>query len=88
LSRTEQLPSKQSVTGSNPVQRATLIFPGSLRRVFFISASRQAHIKQTQNLSGGGIVSVTFSGGLSLPGIGVFTGCWWPFFIYRRKKYV
>ncbi|EFX4321482.1 hypothetical protein EY023_21815, partial [Shigella flexneri] len=27
--------SKQSVTGSNPVQRATLIFPGSLLRAFF-----------------------------------------------------
>ncbi|EOM0889190.1 Shiga toxin subunit A, partial [Escherichia coli] len=32
------MPSKQSVTGSNPVQRATLIFPGSLLRAFFISA--------------------------------------------------
>ncbi|WP_212541658.1 hypothetical protein, partial [Escherichia coli] len=32
LSRTEQLPSKQSVTGSNPVQRAIFILPDSFRQ--------------------------------------------------------
>ncbi|EAA2605983.1 hypothetical protein DNX01_23760, partial [Shigella flexneri] len=32
--------SKQSVTGSNPVQRATLIFPGSLLRAFFLNVSQ------------------------------------------------
>ncbi|EFI3603505.1 hypothetical protein GY502_005328, partial [Escherichia coli] len=34
---------KQSVTGSNPVQRTTLIFPRSLLRTFFVSAPRPAH---------------------------------------------
>ncbi|WP_236494554.1 hypothetical protein, partial [Escherichia coli] len=51
---------------------------GSLRRAFFISAPRPAHITSdntTQKASAGAFDGVLF-----------FTGRWWPFFIYRRKS--
>ncbi|HFO9260462.1 TPA: hypothetical protein ACHK44_005420, partial [Escherichia coli] len=56
-----------------------LFLYGSLRRAFFISAPRPAYIASdntTQKASAG-----VFDGVF-------FTGRWWPFFIYRRKKYV
>ncbi|WP_249819306.1 hypothetical protein [Escherichia coli] len=56
------------------------VFYGPLSRAFFISAPRSAHITSdntTQKASAGAFDGVLF-----------FTGRWWPFFIYRRKKYV
>ncbi|EPR0101498.1 hypothetical protein ACUY34_004692, partial [Escherichia coli] len=53
---------------------------GSLLRAFFISSPCSAYVKSeytTQKVSAGVFDGVLF-----------FTGRWWPFFIYRRKKYV
>ncbi|GAB5105731.1 hypothetical protein EC2021H102_43380 [Escherichia coli] len=75
------MPSKHSVTGLNPVQRATFILPGSLLRAFlYICAGSGAVLLQPKGISAYEVYIVKFD---TVPVTGFFFGILFPGVYYR-----